>query len=69
MSDESKRRASELFTQFLATPHEVLADNFELLCKQHPNEADELRGLDAMHRMVEDDLAVFKKGRKEKKES
>ncbi|MFT7670610.1 MAG: formylglycine-generating enzyme required for sulfatase activity/serine/threonine protein kinase [Planctomycetota bacterium] len=69
MSDESKRRAAELFTRFLAIPHEDLEDAFELLCKQHPNEADELRGLYAMHRMFEDDLAVFKKGRKEKAES
>ncbi|MFT7670400.1 MAG: serine/threonine protein kinase/formylglycine-generating enzyme required for sulfatase activity [Planctomycetota bacterium] len=69
MPDDSKRHAAELFTRFLATPHEDLEDDFELLCKQHPNEADELRGLYAMHRMFEDDLAVFKKGRKDKEES
>ncbi|MFT7670614.1 MAG: serine/threonine protein kinase/formylglycine-generating enzyme required for sulfatase activity [Planctomycetota bacterium] len=69
MPDDSKRRAAELFTQFLATHHEDLGADFELLCKQHPNEADELRGLYAMHRMFEADMAVFQKGRKDKEES
>ncbi|MFT7670402.1 MAG: serine/threonine protein kinase, partial [Planctomycetota bacterium] len=69
MSDDSKRHAAELFTRFLAIPHEVLGDDFELLCKQHPDEADELRGLYAMQRMQEADLAVFQKGRKDKDES